>query len=345
MPRLTPLLALTTFLLAAAALQAQQPTIVHAQLTTEPVGTSLATRLDELRHSSTPVWVGYSIPVAPGFDKSNESDQTSFLEGDHESHTYRNDDSHPGQSIDHETVLLRLANNAIEKVRLERPARTLDAGNQRFVWLTGVSETDSIHTFAALAHEPAMEGIASTAIFIIAVHRSPEATISLIGLAAPASPLAIREKAAFWLANQRGKEGFEAIQRLAREDADPKFRQKLTFDLTLTREPGGLDEIIRMAHSDSSPEVRKQAQFWMAVKGGKKVSGDLRNLAENDPDDQIRKSAVFALSRLPSEEAATQLIQVASSSKDPAVRKQAVFWLGESKDPRALDYLTALLRQ
>jgi len=54
---------------------------------------------------------------------------------------------------------------------------------------------------------------------------------------------------------------------------------------------------------------------------------------------------VFALSRLPGDEAATQLIAVADSSKDPAVRRQAIFWLGQSNDPRALEYLTKILKQ
>ena len=83
----------------------------------------------------------------------------------------------------------------------------------------------------------------------------------------------------------------------------------------------------------------------MATKGGKRVTADLRALATDDPNEQIRKSAVFALSRLPGDEAATQLIAVADSSKDPIVRRQAIFWLGQSNDPRALEYLTKLLKQ
>jgi HEAT repeat protein len=38
------------------------------------------------------------------------------------------------------------------------------------------------------------------------------------------------------------------------------------------------------------------------------------------------------------------LITLADSSKDPIVRRQAIFWLGQSNDPRALEYLTKLLR-
>jgi HEAT repeat protein len=100
-----------------------------------------------------------------------------------------------------------------------------------------------------------------------------------------------------------------------------------------------------MAHEDASPQVRKQAQFWMANKGGKRVTEDLRTIATNDRNEQIRKSAVIALSRLPSGKAAAQLIAVSDSSNDPIVRRQAIFWLGQSNDPRALEYLTKLLKR
>jgi len=39
------------------------------------------------------------------------------------------------------------------------------------------------------------------------------------------------------------------------------------------------------------------------------------------------------------------LINVAKNNPDPAVRKKAMFWLGQSKDPRALDFFTQVLKQ
>jgi hypothetical protein len=34
---------------------------------------------------------------------------------------------------------------------------------------------------------------------------------------------------------------------------------------------------------------------------------------------------------------------VAKTNQNPAVRKQAIFWLGQSKDPRALDFFAEVL--
>ena len=39
------------------------------------------------------------------------------------------------------------------------------------------------------------------------------------------------------------------------------------------------------------------------------------------------------------------LIDVAKNNRDLAVRRKALFWLGQSKDPRALDFFAQVLRQ
>lgn len=39
------------------------------------------------------------------------------------------------------------------------------------------------------------------------------------------------------------------------------------------------------------------------------------------------------------------LLKVAETNRDPAIRQDAIFWLGQSKDPRALDFLEKILKQ
>ena len=337
------ILVAATVLSAAPALLTQQPTITHGQVITETADHGLGAAIDRQKQQKDTTWLGYSIPVVSKFSSGWNSSRIAYLEGNGD--YVANDSEGSTQSTDQAIVLLRVADGAVMKVRVESPERELDAGGVRFVWLNGVNADDSVRVLADLARQGDARRLRDSAVFAISIHQTNSATAALIGLAGTANDLGLREKAAFWLASQRGQAGLAAIQKFAREDSDPKFREKLTFDLTLSKDPAALNELIRMAHEDASPEVRKQAQFWMATKGGKKVSADLRTLASDDPNEQVRKSAVFALSRLPGDEAATQLIAVADSSKDPLVRRQAIFWLGQSKDPRALEYLTKLLKQ
>lgn len=333
----------TTTLSAASALFAQQPKVVHGQVWTEAADHGLSTVIDGLKRQKAAAWVGYSIPVIATFSSGWNSSRIEYLEGNGNSAV--NDSEENNQSSDHAMILLRVADGSVIKLRVESAERELDAGGLQFVWLNDVNADDSVHVLTELAKQGEGQHLRDSLVFAISLHRTNTATTALISLAGAGNDLGLREKAAFWLASQRGHDGLVAIQRLAHEDGDPKFREKLTFDLTLSKDPAALDELIRMAHDDASQQVRKQAQFWMATKGGKRVTADLRTLATDDPNEQIRRSAVFALSRLPGDEAATQLIAVAGSSKDPAVRRQAIFWLGQSSDPRALEYLTKLLKQ
>lgn len=327
----------------AATVLAQQPQFIHARLTTTAAAHGLNAELDTLKGEAAPLWVGYSIPVAEK-ESSGWNPRITYLEGDHPNVKDDNVDSSK-HTYDHTVILFRIADHSIGKIHIDHPDRQIDAGDLRVVWLTNVTPEESIATLKSLALQNDAKKLRDAAVFTISIHQSPATVPALISLASPTNDLQLREQATFWLANQHGPEGFAALKRFAREDPDAGFREKLAFDFTLTKDPGAIGELIRMAHEDSSPQVRKQAQFWMAMKGGKVVAGDLREISENDPDTQLRKSAVFALSRLPGDEATTQLIQIANTSKDPAVRKQAVFWLGQSRDPRALDYLTKLLKQ
>ena len=52
---------------------------------------------------------------------------------------------------------------------------------------------------------------------------------------------------------------------------------------------------------------------------------------------------MFALSQLPKDEGVPKLIDVARTNRNPAVRRQAMFWLGQSRDPRALEFFEEVL--
>jgi HEAT repeat protein len=330
-----------TYLSVANVLLAQAPKVLHGEVTTQSAGQGLKATLDRLEREKSAGWVGYSIPVMEKFCSGCDSNGVTYLEGEGSSWNKTTDDE--SQPSDHALILLRVADGAVTKLRVENLDRQLDAGGLRFTWLTGVTAEDSVRVLTELARQSDERHLRDSSLFAISLHKTDAATTALIGFTAASNEFGLREKAAFWLASQRGHDGLTAIEHLAHDDADARFREKLTFDLTLSKEPSALNELIRMAHEDSSPQVRRQAQFWMATKGGKAVAADLRNIASRDADEGVRKSAVFAISRLPGDEATTQLIALADSSHDAAVRKQAVFWLGQSSDPRALEYLTKLL--
>src|ERR1700737_3628286 len=71
----------TTILSTATALFAQQPTVIHGQVTTEVANHGLETVLNALKQQKDAVWVGYSIPVINKFSLGWNSSHIDYLEG------------------------------------------------------------------------------------------------------------------------------------------------------------------------------------------------------------------------------------------------------------------------
>jgi len=217
---------------------------------------------------------------------------------------------------------------------------------------TGDRERDRIER--DVQREPArqLQRLQERGLVAIALEDGPEATAALKSFTAASYAPALRERAAFWLANERGGEGFHAVSEMLKSEKDEGLRVKLVFDLTLVKgdsKKAAIDELIALAKTDAMTKVRSQAQFWLAQMAGKpqgdpRIAQTLSDAARNDPEAGIRKSAVFAISRLPADQAVPELIQVASTTKDMVTRKEAIFWLGQSKDPRALDYLVKVVK-
>lgn len=323
---------------------AQQPHVQNGQLHTASTS-NLSAEIDALKSHDAVAWLAYTIPTAHHIQNGWDAKGVDYLEGNGN----RTNDDDTKSSAPKETyralLLVRIANHAVNNIRVEDPERTLDAGGTQVVYLPSVDPAKSIQVLQGMAEGTSANHLRDSAIFALSLHQSPATVPALTALGGPNHDIKVREKAAFWLGAQYKSEALPILERWITTDKDDAFREKLTFNLQNIHTPAAADILIRTAHDDASPRVRKQAQFWMATIATKRVLGSLGDAAENDPSSEVRKSAVFGLSRLPNYEGTPKLIDLAQSSKDAGVRKQAVFWLGQSSDPRALDFLTKLVKQ
>jgi len=102
--------------------------------------------------------------------------------------------------------------------------------------------------------------------------------------------------------------------------------------------------LISLARSDQRPRIRGQALFWLSQRAGDEALRTIGTAVSDDPEIEVKKRAVFALSQLPRAEGVPLLIDLARNHRLPDVRRQAMFWLGQSKDPRAVDFFEQILR-
>ena len=101
--------------------------------------------------------------------------------------------------------------------------------------------------------------------------------------------------------------------------------------------------LIQIARTHAVASVRAEALVQLAQKAGRKATDTITDRIDSDPDTEVKKRAVFALSQLPKDEGVPALIRVARTNTNKEVRKQAMFWLGQSKDPRAIEFFAEIL--
>jgi HEAT repeat protein len=160
----------------------------------------------------------------------------------------------------------------------------------------------------------------------------------------PVQPSKLRGHAAFWIGSTRAAHGLDVLLALIKSDQDREFLEQAIFAISQSKEhERAFDEMIRLARHDPRHDVREHSLFWLAQEAGHKAAGPITDAIENDPDNDVKKKAVFALSEMPHEEGVPLLIDQARKNRNPVVRKEAIFWLGQSEDPRALDFIASIL--
>ena len=338
------------------------PRVVNARVEKRSVTGTLAATIAEVeKNAASPMWVGYSVKSVQGerticcgkySDSRGEGCGRCELEADRD-HWNNSSNEKNARAVKLEggeqlTVLFRLQDRHLTRVKVASEDGVLDAGGLTFIWLTEVKPSESVAFLGGYVREKGADergkhSIGNEALTAIALHDGQEAEGVLESFTAPGQPEELRKQAAFWLGAARGKEGLAALQRLAKKDPSNEVRAQVAFALCISKEPAALEEMIRMAHEDESGHVRGQAIFWLAQKAGKRAVSAIDSAIESDPDTEVKKKAVFALSQLPKDEGVPKLIQVAENNRNPEVRKQAMFWLGQSQDPRALGFFEKVL--
>ena len=340
---------------------ADQSQFVNAKLETRSGAQGLEPTVQQIAsESEQPQWIAYGVARIASNEHSNccwnyrgnGEDWCGICRLEHEDGkvaTGKDD----GSTVKLEgtpeiTVLVRVEQKRVMRIRVAPGQCTLDAGGLRAIWLSDVKPNESVAFLTSYVEGGRGQGephsdLREQALMAIAQHADVSADQAFARFVAPGQPRWVRERASFWLGAARGESGLTLLEKMAKNDPDPEMREKVEFAMFVSHEPRAVDDIIRMAKDDENAGVRGQALFWLGQKAGQKASAAINGAIQNDPDTEVKKKAVFALSQMPKDEGVPKLIEVAQKNKNPEVRKQAMFWLGQSNDPRALSFFEQIL--
>jgi HEAT repeat protein len=317
----------------ASTLFGQQPTIDNAKVETRSFSGTLVNQLRGL--GAGPFWAGYSEPIVAG----QHGDMCSWNRNGDNGRTLGSPVRLEGEIV--LVVLVRIENGQTDKLMVTSPDCHLDGGGLPFYWINNVPAGESVSWLKGQA----VGTHSDTAIMAISLHTGSASDQALNDLTVATQPVEVRKRAAFWLGNSRGSYGVGVLKRMLASDPSPDVRDRVVFALSQSKDPAGIPLVIEAARTDKDAHIRGQALFWLAQRAAGQISKDaIQNAITNDPETSVREKAVMALGQMPNGDGIPMLIDLAKTHRDPAVRKKAMFWLGQSKDPRAVEFFAQVLR-
>jgi HEAT repeat protein len=182
-----------------------------------------------------------------------------------------------------------------------------------------------------------------TVLHSLAETKIAKAQTRLLELARSEQNPELRRQAIHVLA-ERGAAVTEDLIRLYDGERSPDLRRTVLQSLSEIKGNRVEDKLFEVARSDSDMETRRRAIQLLGERAGKRSLDFLSATAQsNDADAAVQIQAVRAISERNADEAVPLLIKIARSHPNQAVRKQAIRSLGESGDPRAVEFFREVL--
>ena len=151
-------------------------------------------------------------------------------------------------------------------------------------------------------------------------------------------------KQAIRVLGERGEAAVDDLLRLFDAEQVPDVRRAVLQSLAETKSPRVEDKLFEVARSNEANDVRRQAIRLLGERVSKRSFEFLSQTAQStDANAEVQVQAVRAISERRSEESVPLLIKIARTHPNQQVRKQAIRSLGESGDPRAIDFFREVL--
>lgn len=221
----------------------------------------------------------------------------------------------------------------------------LEVRMQAVQWLSQVRSPEAAAALDSILRTATDTELQEKAVFALSQMKDERAAATLRAYAQRSDvSVAVRERAIFWLGQQRSAENAAFLRGLYANLQNEELKERVLFSLSQMKEQGNDRWLLELAGNDREPiEIRKRALFFAGQAGA--PTGDLTALYDRTRDREMKEQLIFVYSQRKDTQAVDKLLDIAKSETDPQLRKKAVFWLGQSRDPRAAQFLLELINQ
>ena len=177
----------------------------------------------------------------------------------------------------------------------------------------------------------------------LAETKSPRAQARLLEVARTDTNPELR-KTAIRVLSERGEAAVDDLLKLFDTETVPEVRRSVLQSLSEIKSPRIEDKLFEIARGNETVEVRRQAIRLIGERVSKRSFEFLSATAQsNDANAEVQVQAVRSIGERHAEESVPLLIKIAKTHPNQMVRKQAIRSLGESGDPRAIEFFREVL--
>ena len=151
-------------------------------------------------------------------------------------------------------------------------------------------------------------------------------------------------KQAIRVLGERGEAAVDDLLRLFDSEQAADVKRSVLQSLSEIKSPRVEDKLFEVARGNEPVELRRHAIRMLGERVSKRSFDFLSATAtSNDANAEVQVQAVRAISERRAEESVPLLIKIARTHPNQMVRRQAIRSLGESGDPRAIDFFREVL--
>jgi HEAT repeat protein len=177
----------------------------------------------------------------------------------------------------------------------------------------------------------------------LAETKHPRAQARLLEVART-DPNAELRKTAIRVLSERGESAVEDLLKLFDSEQQPDVKRTVLQTLSEIKSTRVEDKLFEVARSNDTMDLRRQAVRLLGERVSKRSFDFLSETAQgNDGNVEVQVQAVRAISQRRSDESVPVLIKIARTHPNQLVRKQAIRSLGETGDPRAVEFFREVL--
>jgi HEAT repeat protein len=177
----------------------------------------------------------------------------------------------------------------------------------------------------------------------LAETKSPKAQARLLEVARTDTNAELR-KQAIRVLGERGEAAVDDLLRLFDTEQAPDVKRAVLQSLAEIKSTRVEDKLFEVARGNDSVDLRRHAIRALGERASKRSFEFLSATAQStDGNAEIQVQAVRAIGERRTEESVPVLIKIARTHANPLVRKQAIRSLGESGDPRAVEFFREVL--